>query len=350
MVQSGMKDRHDATPAGGIEVSGSRHDLGCGVAARTVRISGSNNTIAGVDCGIPGSGPGGEGTTVSIAAPPVLVPQLDLSLTADRDRALPGEAIAYEATMRNGLEDRQGSGSARLIVPVMVGLHNLDSATATVEAVTYRFEVHDPATDEWRTWASTDPAAPADQQVVGLEGRPTPEPGVEYPAAGYAGTSVEPGSLASWASAATISLSVDQVEALFDPALVDQARSVVTIDTDVVRARKIARVSGDPLGEVRAGSGAVVTDGQIVATLPGSGPVVFDGTTTPELATLASGRSVSVASQVAVPFPEPPTPAESDAGYVARLTAMDEQVVDDAHGRQGYPRWTCWAVETLALR
>ena len=109
-----------------------------------MRFSGSNNQIAGVECGQTG---GGEGTTVSIAAPPVVAPTLTDTLTADRADVLPGEQITYTATLRNGLENPATAGSTVVLMPAIVGVDNRDSEPVTVGAVVYTFEIHDPTTD-----------------------------------------------------------------------------------------------------------------------------------------------------------------------------------------------------------
>jgi RHS repeat-associated protein/uncharacterized repeat protein (TIGR01451 family) len=324
---SGSGHRFDGAmfaPTGGIEVTGSGNQLGCGIMGQTARVSGSNNQIAGVDCRGNGSG---EGTTVSIAAPPIVVPTLDLSLAADKATALPGETITYTNTLRNGLADPAAPGSATLLVPALVGVDSHDAAPVTVGDVVYTLEVHDTVTGEWHTWASTDPAAPAEQRHVTLTGRPTPSAGVAYASDGYAGTVVDPGAIASWASAATVRLTGDQTAAMLDPARIDAVRNTITIATDRPLVRKIARFDDDPLGAIRTPPAADTTDNTIALTRPAGDPVTFDTAAVPDLAALTPGAAATGTATATVPQPEPAAAGETDAAYLARLDAADGQAL-----------------------
>ncbi|HEX8001346.1 MAG TPA: LamG-like jellyroll fold domain-containing protein [Mycobacteriales bacterium] len=306
---------------GGVEITGSGNELDCGVVGRTVRIVGSRNTVSGVSCG---SAPGG-GTVVPIAAPPAFVPHLQTSFAADRDSALPGEVVTYTSTLANGIPGPGGGGTA--VMPVELAVDNRGGSAITVRSAVYELEYHDLVLGQWVTLASTDPVAPADQRAaVSLVMRPNPADRVTYAADGsLAGTRVESRAFASWAAAAVLRLSTDQVKLLMDPARVDGLRNAVEIVSDGYAVRRIARFDDDPLGALRTAPRADVSDVRITTTSP-AGSVVVGAAQVPALAALPPGgtaTTATTATTAAAGVPAPKGSSETDDAYVARLLDLD---------------------------
>ena len=98
--------------SGQVSVSGGTNRFYCGILGDTVSITGTDVTVRGADCGRPDP-------TVS---GPVLVPDLPPALTVDRAEALPGDTLGYDVTVTNR--------GATLVVPSLIGLENVDTATA----------------------------------------------------------------------------------------------------------------------------------------------------------------------------------------------------------------------------
>jgi RHS repeat-associated protein/uncharacterized repeat protein (TIGR01451 family) len=319
-------------PNGGIDLTGSDHKLDCGVVAQTARISGSRNAISGAACGTGGGGTAGP--IVSIAAPPVLVPNPSIELGADKSDVRPGDTINYTATLRNGLastDPTHPGGGGELFIPVELGIDNRGTAAVTVAPapsvapVSYTLEYHDPTTGTWTTLASTNPTAPAVQRIATLAARPNPNAGVVYPTAGpdvITGTTVPAGKLASWAANVRIDLTPDQVRLLLDPTRVDAIRNTVSLPTSGAQVRKITRFSADPLTELRAAPAATISNGRINLTRPGAAPQTFDPTSTPTLASLTAGQAATAVASSVVPTPTKAA-GETDVAYLTRLKEAD---------------------------
>ncbi len=301
-------------PNGGVQLSGHDDSLACGVLAETVRVSGSDNTVGGAACGV-GSG---VASSVPIAASPLLVPKLSLGLGTDVSSVAPGATVHTTSTVGN-------NSGGMLFVPVELALETQGATPATLNGVTYAFQVHDPVTDTWSTLASTDPSAPADQHIVGLSTKANPATGVMYPggADDLSGTTLAAGSFGSWAGLASISLSDEQLQSLVDPTKVDAVRNVVNFDVTGSMVRRIARFSADPLSELRAGLAGTISDVAVHGVAGGSDPTDVDLSTVPGLASISPGGHVVVPGSFAAPVAPAKGEGESDDSYVARLSALD---------------------------
>ncbi len=287
--------------AGEISLSGSNSKFFCGIYGNTVSASGSNLTIRGSNCGRPDS-------TIS---GPLLVPGLELSLAADPEETLPGGQIDYDLQVSN-------SGSL-LIVPGLIGLENVDTASATVTGITYAFEYLSVATGTWVPIASL-----ADGKVT-LEPHANPAPGVTYPAPDQiVGTVVGAGGFATWGYQALVDLSPAQVELLLDPTRVSGFRNRVefTLSPSTVQVRRLFTFGTDFIGAIRALSGNI-TDPSVTFLPPAGDLVVANAGTHPALETLTPGETVALSESFTVPVPAPRSTSETDAGYLARLLVLD---------------------------
>lgn len=312
--------------SGGVEITGSGQTFDCGIMGQTARVSGSENTITGGGCSNVTTGK----EPVPIAASPVVVPNLEIDLTADKTDVSPGDTIVYGATLRNGSpsgDPRMPGGGASIFMPAELGVDNRGGAPLTVMGVTYSLEYHDVASNAWTPLASTDPSAPAAQHIVTLAARPNPTNGVTYPTSDdlIVGTKVSGGTIGSWAAVAVVALTPDQVDLLLDPSRVDGLRNVVAFTTTGFLVRTIARFAADPLADLRAPSQSrsAVDDVRIHLTRPGAPPQIFDSASTPSLAHLAPGQAASVGASSAVPLAVSKTSGESDTAYLTRLRQVD---------------------------
>jgi RHS repeat-associated protein/uncharacterized repeat protein (TIGR01451 family) len=286
---------------GEVSLSGSDSKFFCGIYGNTVSAAGSNLTLRGSTCGRPDS-------TIS---GPLLVPELGLSLGADPETTLPGGDIAYDLEVSN-------TGST-LIVPGLIGLENVDAASATVTAVTYAFEYFSTADNAWV------PLATLANGRVTLEAHANASPGVTYPAPdAIVGTVVGAGGFATWGYQALVDLTPAEVELLLDPARVGGFRNRVefTLNPSTVQVRRLFTFGTDFVGAIRALSGDI-TDPTVTFLPPAGDLVVADGTTNPDLATLSPGESVALEESFVVPVPAPRSASETDEGYLARLRVLD---------------------------
>jgi len=337
--------------AGGIELTGSGNVLDCGIVATTARVSGSNNQIGGANCAGTTGGGGPAATTVSIGAPPLLVPTVSHTFTATPTTVVPGEPVIYSDTVRNGTVGAGGvGGGARVFTPVQLGVDNPNLTSVTVTGVTYRLETHNPVSNVWSTLATTDPAAPAGQRVATLTTRPTPTAGVTYPTVGNLldGTVVPAGKLASWAGLATIDLTPTQTLALMDAGQVDAIRNTAELSVSSTNVRRIARFDDMALQALRAAPQANLTNITATVTSP-AGVTVLAAPAVPGFAALSPGQSATGSTTVTTPTPAPKAPSETDTGYLARLRKLDNTALYGA----GYVQATAgvgpiWGTQQLA--
>ncbi len=304
-------------PDGGIDVSGSDQTFTCGLIGDTIKITGSRGTFDAAGC------PGGTaGTTIDeipVPAPPLWVPTLDLTHTADRADVAPGQTIAYTT-------DTTNEGTT-LVIPGIIAARNLDStATATIDDATVLVEYQDAVTSNWVTLGTNTGPTP----TATLASEPTPEDGVTYPTTGdrIAGTTIDAGAPASWAAAAVINLDPAQVTMLLDPAQVSglRASATLTVSPSQLATRQVIGFDPNLLDTLRAlGSG--IDDTNVTVGLPDGTETIHTPTTIPALTTLAPGDTATVASAYTVAAPVPPAPEESPGDYTSRLAALDGTVL-----------------------
>lgn len=287
--------------SGVVSLSGSNGKYFCGIYGERVDASGSNLTVRAANCGRPDS-------TVS---GPLLVPELELSLSADPAETLPGGEIAYDLRVSN-------TGSL-LVVPGLMGLENVDSAPASVIGVEYALEYLAIADGAWHTLASL-----ADGNLT-LSAHANSATGVTYPAPeAIIGTEIAAGGFATWGYQALVELTPAQITLLLDPSQVGGFRNRVefTLDPASVQVRRLFTFGTDFIDVLRALSGDI-SDPRLTFLPPGSDLVMEDATSNPDLATLTPGETVTLAEAYTVPVPAPRSETETDAGYLSRLLVLD---------------------------
>lgn len=285
--------------SGEISVSGAGNRFYCGILGDTVSITGTDVSVRGADCGRPGS-------TVS---GPVVVPDLRAGITVDRTEALPSDELGYDLTVSNG--------GTTMVVPSLVGLENVDSATATVRG--FEFVVERQEADSGR-WV---PVAAAGDDTMRLSLRPNPFPGVTYAGQTVVGTAVAPSGWATWGAQAVLTLTPAQTAELLDEARTTGVRTRVdfVLDPSTVQARRLYTFGTD-FGPVLRELGADVVDASVTAILPDGEATTFAASDASP-ARLAAGDSATVHRTWTVPVPAARAATETDAGYLSRIRALD---------------------------
>ncbi len=287
--------------SGQISISGASNRFYCGILSDTVAITGTDVSVRGADCGRPDQ-------TVS---GPVVVPDLSAALTVDRQRALPGDLLGYDVTVTN-------RGTA-LVVPSLIGLENVDTATARVAAHSFTVERQVAATGQWVPVASLGDAS------MSVHVRPNPFEGVQYAAGGaVVGTTVAPGGWATWGVQAELRLTPAQIAELLDQARTTGVRTRVdfTLDPSTVQARRLYTYGADFSAQLRA-LGADATGVAVTSILPDGDTAVITSAESDLNYRLAPGASVTRHREWTVPVPAPRAATETDAGYLSRLVALD---------------------------
>lgn len=288
-------------PAGQISVSGADNRFFCGILGDRIRITGDNLSVRGAECGRAES-----------AAGPALVPDLATTVTKDKDTALPGETVGYDVTVRNE--------RARLVVPALVGLENVDSTTATVSGWQLQLEVRDAATGAWTTLATAGTASAT------VTTQPNAFTGTTYPAAGdrVTGATLAPGAWGSWGTELVVTLSPADTVRLLDPAQTSGIRTHVVFDLQpqAVQARRLFTYGRDFAAELRALSGDA-TDVTAHVVLPDGDAVVVSPTAEPGLRSVAPGAAVVIEKDHVAGTPAARSAGETDAGYLGRLLAAN---------------------------
>lgn len=288
-------------PAGQVSISGADNRLFCGVIGDRIRITGDDLSVRGAECGRAES-----------AAAPALVPELSTSVSKDRESALPGETVGYDVTVRNE--------RARLVVPALVGLENVDATTATVAGWTLAIERRDSTTGQWSTLAT------AGTGTATVTTQPNPFTGTTYATDGdrVSGTTVAPGAWASWGTEAVLTLTPAETVRLLDPDQTSGIRTHVTFDVqpDGVQARRLFTYGRDFIAELRALS-ADATDVTAHVVLPDGDAVVVTPTDEAGLGAVAPGSTVVIEKDHVTGTPGARGTGETDAGYLGRLLAAN---------------------------
>lgn len=287
--------------SGQIRIPGASNRFFCGILGDQVDISGTDVSVRGASCGRPDS----------TVAGPVLVPDLAADIEVDKPDALPSDALNYDIRITN-------HGST-LVVPSLIGLENVDTRNATVNGYSFSIERLDAVSGTWVPLASSgDP-----ELRVNL--RSNPFAGVTYPAqGGVPGTVIAPGGWATWGLQAVLDLAPAVVESLLDPARTSALRTRVDFDLAPVgvQARRLYTYGNDFIEAMRALSGDA-SDAHVTAIMPDGDALRLLPEDSPELASIAPGETVSLTRSWQVPVPAERGTGETDAGYLARLLALD---------------------------
>lgn len=284
--------------SGQVSVSGASNRFYCGLLADRVSITGTGVTVRGASCGRAPSVSG-----------PVLVPQLTSQVRVDPGQGLPGTDLDFQVRVAND--------GATLAIPSLIGLENVDAAAATVSGWTYEIQTRDGA-GSWSTLASRgDPE-------LRLEVSPNVFTGVDYPSGGdrVIGTTVAPGGWATWGVQGVLDLSAEQTAELLDPALTTGIRVRVDFAVGGVQARRLFTYGADFIDQIRALS-ADATGVAVTVLSPDGEAVVITPADDARLSQIAVGDQVVLERPWTCPVPAPRAAAETDAGYLARLSALD---------------------------
>ena len=283
---------------GTVALTGSSDSFYCGILADRIDIASQSLKVTGSGCTRP----------ARTIAPPTLVPTLDLDMKVDRADTLPAQALVHSATVTNS--------GATLVVPGVIGVEDLGTAQATVTGHTLGLEYLSATDHAWHPLPGS----------VTITVRPNPFPGVAYPSGTETidGTVVQPGALASWGYAAVVRLTAADVGFLLDTSKVTAIRntSTFTMNPTTVPVRRLFRFGDDFAAQLRA-LGGDATNVAVTIIPPAGDPRVFNGSTTPALATLNPGESVAVSLSSNAPAPAARAADESDAAYLARLASFD---------------------------
>ena len=271
----------------------------------------------------------------------VLSPTVGVALSADKSSVGPGDHVSYEVKVSNT--------GARLVMHGVFTAQATPAADATVGAyfddVSTATNAHCGAGgsshghDQWPALAGTaanlggftpDETPPSTTGMV-LSTVPVAASGVAYPSTGdqILGTVIGAGSTATWNYTATLDLTPTQV---------------AFVANDVTRIRNSFHVEVSPRGNGAqpamvdtdfcsqlfdsgvTPSGAV-TGAKVSVALPSGAPATFDTTTTPSLASIASGASATMTAPYVVPVTAPIGTSETSGAYLARLGGLDGKVL-----------------------
>lgn len=286
---------------GEISISGARNRFFCGILGDRISITGSELDVRGAMCG---------GADDSVAAPTV-VPDLEAVLSVDKDEALPSDSLDYELKLTHR--------GTLLVVPTLVGLENVDTASANVSGWTFGLERQEAVTGRWM------PLATRGDESLKIHTLANDFPGVTYGADGaVVGTTLAPGGWATWGVEAALDLTPEQSALLFDADRTSGLRTRVdfTLAPTAVQTRPLHTTGEDFLPALRDLS-PDVTDARATLVMPSGEATVRHGGGDDGIGTLRPGESVVVKEEWTVPVPAPRSRTETDAGYLARLRGAD---------------------------
>ena len=231
-------------------------------------VTGSSNKFGTVDCAYDTE----QASTIPVAAPPVLIPDLRTNLEVQPAETAPGGTLAYTGSLTNT--------GALLGVPVLFGATSVTDAAVTVTGTTAHLEYFDETTQAWVRLASSGGRLTFDT-------RPIATAGAHYGST-VDGTTVDPRSTAAWSGVAQVMLTPAELRTLTDTTVVSALRVKVETTTSGGRARTFAR-SADNLVDTLRDQGGRVTDARIAFTPAVGDSRVLDSRDLPALTTVAPG-------------------------------------------------------------
>ncbi len=256
-----------------------------------------------------------------------LTPTLSLGLTGDHATAIPGDTITYTATATNTGATLQVGGDFMAS----------DTGTATATVASYWDDIQ--TSIDGTSWTPLVGAAATASGYTPAVGPPSASgltlsltsvaaTGVTYPTSGdpILGTSLAAGSTAQWHYTATATLSATQAASLFDPTKVKKIRNSFHLEVSPanpnVAQPAIANLDFSNLF-FSGGASASLTNLAIGIQPPQGSAIQFNSTTTPALASLASGASTSVSGTYKVPAPPAKASGQTDSAYFSALSALE---------------------------
>ena len=276
------------------------------------------------------------GKTVKTAR---LTPQLSLSLAVNQSEAVPGDKLAYTATLANAGDALQLSGTLTAQNPTNADatvLSYFDVTSTTSPRHCSAGSAHGHDTSQWTPLAGAAAVetgyspvlAPPIASGMELTASPVAATGVAYPSSGgrILGTVIDPGSTATWDYLADIALTPAQVNSLLDSKHVTAMRN--SFHAEVGPRSQHGEGQPDTVNTefcqiVSPGVSGDVTQAEIMIHLPGSGSATFDATTTPALGDIAPGAAVQVTAPYTVHVPAAKGASESDQTYLAELGQLN---------------------------
>ena len=274
-----------------------------------------------------------------------LSPTIGLTLSVDRDSAIPGDRLHYTAVVTNT--------GANLTIQGDLTAQNTDATQATIadyyDVVSTSTLAHcgvdlvDSGQDvkHWPPLAGLTAAQAGYVPVLAapmasglrLSATPVASSGVAYPGTGdrILGTTIDPGATATWHYSATIPLSLTQVSYLLDPSAVLRIRNTFhaePVKRDQNGSGSPAIVNTDFCDTFYGGSpSGAATDVSVAFTLPDASTRTVDKATLATLGSIDPGESVSVPVGYTIPAPAAKGDAETDVQYLARLAALDGSIL-----------------------
>lgn len=256
----------------------------------------------------------------------LLSSKLSADVTVDKENAIPGDVLTYTSTLQNTTTDFVLSGTLtatnRSDAPATIAyLYDLVDFQATGETAWGNLAGFEAALSDYT------PITPAPLQTglsfsaVGL-----PADGVTYPSAGdgIVGTVLASGSSAQWEYSATLSLQPDQLKRLLDPTQVEHIRNTVHFEGVPGSSENsqpfTMQVEFTPALQSQNG---ILNSVNAQLTLPDGQVVSLNADTIPALAGIEIGGSVVNQTPFTVQPLESRAEAESEADYLARLSAAN---------------------------
>ncbi|HEV2218112.1 MAG TPA: RHS repeat-associated core domain-containing protein [Candidatus Dormibacteraeota bacterium] len=261
-----------------------------------------------------------------------LTPALTMVLSTDHSTAVPGDTITYTATVSN-------TGST-----LAVGGDFLASATGSSTATVKSYWDDVSTSIDGSTWTVlggaaatasgyTPAASPPSSSGMSLAATSVAASGVTYPSSGdpILGTTIPSGGTAQWHYTASLNISASQAAALFDPTKVKRLRNSFHLEVAPANPNvsQTAVINLD-FSNLFYGGGASASLSNVKVTIqpPGAtAPLQFNSTTTPALATLASGASASVQGAFVVPAAPAKASGQTDAAYFATLSGLEGSIL-----------------------
>jgi RHS repeat-associated protein/uncharacterized repeat protein (TIGR01451 family) len=257
-------------------------------------------------------------------------PALGLALAVDKASAIPGDTLTYTATLTDT--------GATLTLAGNLMVSNTSSATTTVAS--YWDELATSLNSStWTPFAGTGASQPGYTPAVAppitggmsLTVVPVAASGVTYPAGPdlVLGTTIGAGSTALWHYTESIPLTPSQVGLLLNPTQVKRLRGSLHVEVNPPNpnvtqpAVMSLDFTQEFLGASPAPTGAI--SGATVSIQPpqGAAPLQFSASTTPGLASIAPGASVTVSGTSTVQAVAAKAANESDSIYLQRLAATE---------------------------
>lgn len=302
-----------------------------------------------------------------------LIPVLALGLTVDKPQAIPGDTLTYAVSLTNQGTDLglRGKFTARshgdaesTVVYYWDELQGCSKspeqdheATVAHGGLRAGSNTEPNGADEcdnedgnphWKalagfvaSQANYQPLQPpAFSTGMTLTATSLASPGVTYPATGdpILGTRIGPKAIGAWQYQATVHLSPTQIAMLADPHQVHRLRNVIHFEAVSAKAHGDGQIKGgDDERNSRASTSAVglanplqsqanagaATNVVVTITLPSGQTVQFSGSTTPALASLAPGASVTLTTTYRVPVVAARGSGELEAAYLQRLANLE---------------------------